>query len=318
MAAVMARSGPIAVRGGDIPVEQAAVLREVQRLAAEEARLHAASQAPGDFRRSVQLVGEISAAGRARSIAEMTAEVAGVPRGWIGRVRRLGQAGRLWDDGQLLPVPPPHPRRRRTAERVEQDAAQLMRLVAVTVVREHRLSVDGSVGDSDPQLAPRMRRVMDLLWARAGLTAYAIGMTPQERDRLWSIDDRGWCDQVNGFLHFPGDELDEIGRIHATDDHVAVLRESVRRLRTATGVGGDPAVSSTVTDRLPAPPGQMLTRARAAAHTLLAQHRHYEATSAAIAAALPGTDTPTNTGPGDPDPGIGPGVAPGTETGPDP
>ncbi|MBB5916856.1 hypothetical protein BJY24_005768 [Nocardia transvalensis] len=306
-----AARGRRAWRAGSIRPEQAALLREVQQLAAEGARLRDAMyEASSDLTEMARILHDANAVDRRRILAEVTARSAGVPAAWVDHVREHGQLGHPWDDQQLLPTPPPD-RRRRSERRVADDTRQLTDMAAISVVRDHLHVAAGITTEPEPVAAEQFGRNMAALTARSLRVARAVGLTDSERVALWERTDRDWSHEIAPYLHHYGrGDIDSLWRAHADPAIAAGVSKAMTRWAKTNSKYPRPAEPSH--EHLPPPPTYLISQARHALDTLLATGHHHDASiSTAVDVALPPAARDWQ-----PDPAAAPDPAPGRDTDP--
>ncbi|WP_280362810.1 hypothetical protein [Nocardia wallacei] len=253
------------MRAGSIPAEQAAMLRGIQDLAVEGARLRGEMHAHADdLQEMSRLLHDANTIDRDRVLAEIAARTAGVPAAWVDHVRERGSVGHAWDDQQLLPAPPAG-RRRRSERSVADDTRQLTEMAVLSVVREHLLASEGILDDPEPIRAQQFHRNMAALTARMLIVARAIGMTNAERAALW--ESRDWQHHVGPVLHrYSRDDIDTLWRRYANPDIAARVRASQVGWRRA--MRKHPPPPAALNELHPPPPSYLLRQARDALHTL--------------------------------------------------
>ncbi|MBF6176039.1 hypothetical protein [Nocardia blacklockiae] len=259
---------PGVVRAGSIPAEQAAMLRGIQHLAVEGARLREQMHAHADnLQEMSRILHDANTIDRDRVLAEIAARTAGIPAVWVDHVRERGRMGQAWDDRQMLPTPPAG-RRRRSERTIADDTGQLTDMAAVTVVRDHLMALDGVDKDPEPIRAQQFHRNMAALTSRMLLVARAIGMTSQERSALWDTPP-DWQHHIGHYLHhYRRDDVDTLWRRYANPDIAARARASqVGWRRTMRKHPPPPTPSNEVR---PPPPNYLLRQARDALCTLTA------------------------------------------------
>ncbi|MFF0532896.1 hypothetical protein ACFYT3_31560 [Nocardia amikacinitolerans] len=280
-------SGPTPdTRVGDLPGEQAALLRQIHRLAAQGARLRrtlrTANLSAADSMKALEQLGHVD---RDRDLSEIHARSQGIPGSWVDQARQAGQAGSQWSSEQPLRAPARQQAGRRTVKRVVADVGRLVDMAALTAAREHLLTIEGFSGEPEPVAAEQLRRNMAAVWTRAVHTAAAIGMSGRERARAFALTEQ-LPQRIEQYLAYGLDELNAEWHQHANPEVAASVRRSLSSLRR------DARTTTTLipdldTD-LPAPT-ELTGRARAILRQTVAAEdtESGAATEAAIAAALP-------------------------------
>ncbi|MEV0027906.1 hypothetical protein [Nocardia sp. NPDC050793] len=275
-------------RVGDLPREQAALLRTIHHLAAEGARLrhtmNTTTSSAADHARALTQLGNLD---RDRELTEIAARNQGLPPTWVEQARQAGQTGRAWTDEQLLRTPPRQQTGRRTVKRVTADIRQLVDMAALTAAREHLLTAQGFTSEPEPAAAQQLRRTMEALWTRAVHTAAAIGMNERERTRAFTLTDQVE-QRTEQYLLYGLDELNAEWRSHTNPEIAASVRRSLSSLRRDARTTVTTSIPDLIDAYLPKP-AELRARARAALGEAVAVN-HAEsgdATEAAIAAAMP-------------------------------
>ncbi|WP_040831644.1 hypothetical protein [Nocardia jiangxiensis] len=309
-------TGPreLVVRAGHIPHAQAKLLRQIQDLAIQDAALRSrrttSEPSEGDTARIASSASELA---RERGAVQLWARAAGIPVEWIGRATQLGHQGIGWHEDQLLPNPITLSQRR-SVDRIAHDTRHLTDMAAIAIVRDYQADRLGVLPVPEPVVAAQYSRTMHALWMRATRTGHAITIGDRARERAWGIDEQTVTGRVRGLLHLTPTEVDMLWQHYAAQGLADRLRSSLRELRhTAPQTGPDSGTSA------PAPE-QFLSAAREALDAVLTEQRSI---GVAITDALPetsatrvwepGTDTPTDTGPG-----MGPSARQHLEGGPAP
>ncbi|WP_327097029.1 hypothetical protein OIE68_45420 [Nocardia vinacea] len=270
-------------RSGEIPPEQAALLRRIHQLAADATRLRQTDHtADAGTPPTPQVLAQIAAIDRDRDLTEIAARARGVPASWVDTVRRLGQTGRAWTDDHLLPTPRPGPGRR-NLERVVDDTRQLADMAAITVVRDHLLAAAGITSEPDPVAAQQLRRNMNALWTRATTTATSIGMRAEDRADTFDAVARDVGTHVERYRHYSLDNLDAQWRTYTTSTIADGVRRSLKSLRRTDRVTTTTSSSSDAAFEKPPTPNALLDHAR---HALDTAHTDRSDAGAVIDAAV--------------------------------
>ncbi|MFX0578782.1 hypothetical protein [Nocardia nepalensis] len=247
---------PLRIR--DIPPEQAALLRQIHRLAAVGERLRQAlPETSPDSAQGIELLDHIAEVDRDRDLTEIRARAGGMPAGWVDQARAAGRSGRAWTDELLLP-PTRSPTRRRNLERVAQDTRQLADMAAITVARQHRLATDGVTTDPEPAAADQLRRNMTALWTRAAATATSLGIDGTERARVFNAATRYLDRRVQTYQHYSLDDINAAWRTYTTPAIAATVRRSLKSLRRTNRDTDTPAADA----EQPPTPQALIDRAR--------------------------------------------------------
>lgn len=256
-----------AVRAGDLPPEQAALLRTIQQLAARTARLRSRMlDADPDIATATQMLAQIEKCTQQRKHAETRADTLGVPGQWIKRAQELGRAGQSWSDEQLF-AQPVQPRGRSPISRLAEHTRQLTEMAAITAARTHRLTVEGIEWEPAPAAMRHFRANMQAVWACAALRADAIRLRGRDPGRPWEISDAQWRQVVARQANAPLPSIEEAWRRYA-DPHIAEkAHNSLTELRR--GLNSTAKPSSAADWEKPPRPETLIARAQDALHTLL-------------------------------------------------
>ncbi|MBF6341253.1 hypothetical protein IU450_36040 [Nocardia abscessus] len=258
---------PSTVRAGDIPVEQAALLRTIQQLAARTARLRQRMlSADMDVTKFSEMLTHIEGFTQQRKHAEASADRIGIPAQWIKRAQEFGLAGQEWSDEQRFPKPA-RPRGRRVRSRLIQDTRQLTDMAVIAAVRTHRLTIAGIEREPAPTAARQFRANMRAVWACTSGAADALRLTRQEPGSPWEITDAELRDLVGRYADLPLASLDEAWRRYAAPHIAEKAHNSLTELRRTLHTAAKP--SSAVEWEEPPRPDALITRAQDALHTLL-------------------------------------------------
>ncbi|MFD8248130.1 hypothetical protein [Nocardia sp. NPDC059691] len=232
---------PSAVRAGDLPAEQAAVLRTIQQSAARTARLRKRLLAADpDIATATKLLTQIEKCTEKCKRAEASADTLGVPGQWVKRAQELGQAGHEWSDEQRF-AQPVRPRGRSPASRLTQHTRQLTEMAAIAAVRTHRLTVEGIEWEPTPTAARQFRANMQAVWACAVRTADVMRLRGHEPGHAWAINDAEWRQLVGRYANAPLPSIEQAWLRYA-DPHIAEkAHNSLTELRRTLNSAAKPA-----------------------------------------------------------------------------
>ncbi|WP_280465358.1 hypothetical protein [Nocardia brasiliensis] len=205
---------------------------------------------------------------RTRDMLEIRARAAGIPDTWIAHARRMGQTGQPWPDDHRLPRAPHRPRAGRP-HHTREDMAQMTEMAALFVVREHQLTTAAGSVEPDPVAADQFRRNLRALRTRALLTADALEMVTDARERTFTVSDQHLAGHVAEYVRYSLPDLHAVFYDHASPSIAASVRRSLKQLRRV-----HPALDTATTDpgrAQPPDPAALIERARHELHSSLAR-----------------------------------------------
>ncbi|WP_141810569.1 hypothetical protein [Nocardia bhagyanarayanae] len=166
----------------------------------------------------------------------------------------------------------------------------MIEMVALTVVREHRLAARGITTEPDPAAAEGLRRNLNALWSRAHISAAVQAMhAGRERPPPWRISDGTWRAAIEKYRDYNLQDLDALWRDYTTPRIADRVRNSMASLRRAARAAAVPPLGQD-----PSPANVLFGRARYIAYeTLSSPTEDGIGTANAIHAAWLGPDTCT-------------------------
>ncbi|MEW1736259.1 hypothetical protein AB0346_09965 [Nocardia beijingensis] len=255
------------MRAGDLPAEQAAVLRTIQQSAARTARLRTRMlSADPDIATATAIVGDIEKSTHQRTRAEASANALGIPAQWIKRARELGQDGHEWSEDQLF-ARPVRPRGRSPTSRLTQHTRQLTEMAALAAARTHRLTIEGIEWEPAPAAVRQFRTNMHIVWACAARAADAMRIRGREPGRPWEISDAEWRQLVGRHANAPLASIEQEWRRYAEPQIAERAQNSLTELRRILNSVAPPA--SAVDWEEPPRPDALIVRAQEALHAVL-------------------------------------------------
>ncbi|MGY2116598.1 hypothetical protein ACW9HR_22060 [Nocardia gipuzkoensis] len=255
------------MRAGDIPPEQAALLRTIQQLAARTARLRQRMLASDpDVAAATEMLSQMEGITSKRKGVEAKADTIGVPARWVTRAQELGQAGQKWSDEQLFPQPV-RSTRRQSVSHLRNDIRQLTDMAAISAARTHRLTIEGIEFEPAPTAARQFRTNMQALWTRAARSADAIRLRGRNPDHSWAITDAEWQDLLGRYSGHPLPLIEESWRRYSVPKIAEEANQSLTELRRSMHRG--PMPPSAVDWEEPPRPDVLIRRAQETLHTVL-------------------------------------------------
>ncbi|MEU5762235.1 hypothetical protein [Nocardia sp. NPDC047648] len=263
-----------AARAGDLPAEQAAVLRTIQQSAARTARLRTSMlSADPDIATAITILGHIEQSTHQRKRAEASAASLGIPTQWIKHARELGHAGHEWSEDQLFARPVPA-RGRSPTSRLTQHTRQLTEMAAIAAARTHRLTVEGIEWEPAPAAVRQFHANMQAIWACAALRVDVIRLRGRDPGRPWEISDAGWRQLVGRHADAALPSIEEAWRRYA-DPHIAEqAHNSLTELRR--GLNSTAMPHSAADWEKPPSPDALIVRAQNALHMVLRERLYDE------------------------------------------